>query len=81
MNMDDIFFRSITPAQRAQRLLQSHGVATTLQRTPRAREPSGCGYCLRLRSTDTKRAMQILTRAGIAYRVSDGAQTGAEGSR
>lgn len=75
MNMDIITFRSITPAQRAQNLLQKGGVPTQLQRTPRHLEPSGCGYCLRLRPTDRKRAVDLLTQAGIGYRGIYGTQT------
>lgn len=81
MNMDCITFRSITLAQRAQKLLQRSGVPTALQRTPRDLEQSGCGYCLRLRPSDRQRATQILTRAGITYRGIYGTQTGEEARR
>ena len=62
MKMDYITFRSITPAQRGQRLLQKYGIETLLQRTPRWMEERGCGYCLRLRQADTGRAEQILRK-------------------
>ncbi len=62
MKMDYITFRSITPAQRGQRLLQKYGIETLLQRTPRWMEERGCGYCLRLRQADTRQAEQILRK-------------------
>lgn len=68
MEMDYITFRSITPAQRGQRLLQQNGIATTLMRTPRALEDKGCGYALRLRSEHMDRAVGLLNRAQIPYR-------------
>ncbi|MBQ8580354.1 MAG: DUF3343 domain-containing protein [Oscillospiraceae bacterium] len=60
MKMDYITFRSITPAQRGQRLLRQYGIETLLQRTPRWMEERGCSYCLRLRQADTGRAEQLL---------------------
>ena len=60
MRMDYITFRSITPAQRGQRMLQSAGIDCNLQRTPRWMEEKGCGYCLRLRTEQTQRAIVLL---------------------
>ena len=57
MQMDFITFRSITPAQRGQRILQSAGIPCNLQRTPRWMEERGCGYCLRLHKEDTAQAV------------------------
>ena len=68
MNHNFITFRSITPAQRGQRLLQSSGIETKLMRTPRFMEEKGCGYCLRLKAVHTEQAMQLLTQAQIPFR-------------
>ena len=63
-----ITFRSVTHAQRGERLLQQHGIRCALQRTPRWMEEQGCGYCLRLRAADLTGAGELLESAGIHYR-------------
>lgn len=60
MKMYCITFRSVTPAQRGQRLLQAEGLSCTLQRTPRWMEERGCGYCLRLRPDEVQQATLLL---------------------
>ncbi len=67
MRMHFITFRSVTPAQRGQRLLQQAGIVCTLQRTPRYMQDQGCGYCLRLRPGDTLRAAELLGDSGVGF--------------
>ena len=67
MKTDFITFRSVTPAQRGQRVLQKAGVDVILQRTPRFMEERGCGYCLRLRPGDLHRAVELLRRENVAF--------------
>lgn len=67
MKRDLITFRSITPAQQAQRVLYRGGVHAQLQRTPRQLEQRGCGYCLRLRGEDTERALEMLLQNDIQF--------------
>lgn len=67
MQMDYITFRSVTPAQRGQRMLQSAGIDCNLQRTPRWMEEKGCGYCLRLRSEQTPRAVMLLQENHLPF--------------
>lgn len=67
MKMYCITFRSITPAQRGQRLLQSKGLRCALQRTPRWMEARGCGYCLRLSEGDVSRAVTMLKDNHLGY--------------
>ena len=67
MKKYSITFRSITPAQRSQRLLRSNGIETTLQRTPRWMEQRGCGYSLSLRSTDVAAAVALLKHEDVPY--------------
>ncbi len=67
MRKDCITFRSITPAQRAQRVLRRNGVETLLQRTPSALQERGCGYCLRIASADTPEAERLLKAERIGY--------------
>lgn len=67
MGMHFITFRSVTPAQRGQRLLQQSGIESILQRTPRWMEERGCGYCLRLRPEQTDRAVTLLRQNGLPF--------------
>ncbi len=67
MGMHFITFRSVTPAQRGQRLLQQAGIACALQRTPRWMEERGCGYCLRLRPEDTERSVTLLRQGKLGF--------------
>ena len=60
MGMHFITFRSVTPAQRSQRILQQAGIGVALMRTPRWMEERGCGYCLRIRPEDSQRAVALL---------------------
>lgn len=41
-------FRSITLAQRGEKVLREAGIRCAMQRTPRWMEEQGCGYALRL---------------------------------
>jgi hypothetical protein len=67
--MDRFFitFRSITPAQHAQKLLQSAGIRTTIQRTPRWMEAQGCGYRLSLPPQLLENALELLKSHRIPY--------------
>lgn len=62
-----ITFRSVTPAQRGERVLRRGKIPCTLQRTPRWMEERGCGYCLRLRPRDGGKAVMLLRQNGIAF--------------
>ena len=62
-----ITFRSITFAQRGERLLRQGGVDCMLQRTPKWMEQRGCGYCLRVRPNDALRAVDLLRRGNALY--------------
>ena len=63
-----ITFRSVTYAQRGERVLQAGKIRCTLQRTPRWMEEQGCGYCLRLRTKELAPAAELLAREGVPYR-------------
>ena len=67
MKSDYITFRSVTVAQRGERLLKSGGIDCVLQRTPRWMEERGCGYCLRLRWYHGDRAVAALQEKGVSY--------------
>ena len=49
-------FRSITGAQRAENVLRQEGIPGRLLRAPKFLNLNGCGYAIRVRSTDGRRA-------------------------
>lgn len=63
-----VTFRSVTHAQRGERVLQSQGIRCTLQRTPRWMEVQGCGYSLRLWTADVMPGVRALQQAGVPLR-------------
>ena len=63
-----ITVRSVTFGQRAERELRKGGFACTLQRTPRWMEEQGCGYCLRLWTSDATAAVERLRESWIPLR-------------
>ena len=62
-----ITFRSVTYAQRGEKVLRSGKIACRLQRTPKHLTERGCGYCLRLQGTDAPNAVSLLHRERLAY--------------
>ena len=63
-----ITFRSVTPAQRADRLLRGAGYLCHLGRTPRWMEEQGCGYSLRVRFSELEDLVALLKKHRISYR-------------
>lgn len=63
-----ITFRSVTHAQRGERVLQNEKIRCTLQRTPRWMEVQGCGYSLRLWTEDVRTGVDALRKAGVPLR-------------
>ena len=63
-----ITFRSVTFAQRGERILQNANIHCTLQRTPRWMEERGCGYCLRLWTEDVRPALSLLRQQQLPFR-------------
>lgn len=63
-----ITFRSVTFAQRGERLLNQNSIRCTLLRTPRWMEAQGCGYCLRLWTKDIFPAVSLLQENQIPLR-------------
>ena len=62
-----ITFRSVTYAQRGERVLRRRGIGCTMQRAPRTMSDRGCGYCLQLRSGDALRAVDFLRQDGAMF--------------
>ena len=63
-----ITFRSITPAQKGERLLRSEGLECTLSRTPKWAQEQGCSYSLRVRHIDAMRCTEVLRREKVPFR-------------
>ena len=62
-----VTFRSVTLAQKGERILREGGVDCTLHRTPRWMEERGCGYCLGLKPQLASQAVQLLREHGVAF--------------
>ena len=63
-----ITFRSVTTAQRGEKVLQKAGVRAVLLRTPKWMESQGCGYSLRLRTDELLPVVSLLREKAIAFR-------------
>ena len=63
-----ITFRSVTHAQRGDRILAAAGIRCSLQRTPHWMEEQGCGYCLRLWLENVAEAADLLRRSKVPMR-------------
>lgn len=60
-----ITFRSVTFAQRGERLLDAAGYHCSLQRTPRWMEEQGCGYALRVWTEEIRPAVRLLEQERV----------------
>lgn len=58
-------FRSVTAAQRGQRMLSSAGVPSAMQRTPATLSVHGCGHCLRVSAQWAPLAARVLQGSGV----------------
>ena len=58
-------FRSVTYAQRGERVLQKAGLRCILLRTPKWMEQQGCSYSLRLWTRDIRPALHHLQEAEV----------------
>lgn len=63
-----ITFRSVTFAQRAEKLLNQRGFRVNLMRTPRWMEEQGCGYALKIWSNDIISVVKLLRESRIQLR-------------
>lgn len=63
-----ITFRSVTFAQRAEKLLKQQGSRVSMMRTPRWMEEQGCGYALKLWTSDIRMAVQLLRENKVQLR-------------
>lgn len=62
-----ITFRSITAAQKGERLMKRADIFCILQRTPKLLSERGCGYCLRVRAEQAVVAVNLLREQKLTY--------------
>lgn len=65
MEKSIIVVKSITFAMRGQQLLNNYGISAYIERSIGAASRYGCGYSVRVRTSDVARAVQILKESGI----------------
>ena len=63
-----ITFRSVTTAQRGEKMLQKAGMRAVLLRTPKWMESQGCGYSLRFRTDALLPFVSLLKEKEIGFR-------------
>ena len=68
MKLYYITFRSVTFAQRAEKLLHQKGYRPNLMRTPRWMEEQGCGYALKLWTEDVRMPVKLLRENRVQMR-------------
>ena len=68
MMTDYITFRSVTVAQRGEKILNAAGIRCAVRRTPRWMEEQGCGYCIRLSGSEVPDALALLRRNQLSWR-------------
>ncbi len=68
MMTDYITFRSVTVAQRGEKILNAAGIRCAVRRTPRWMEEQGCGYCIRLAGAEVPDALALLHKNQLSWR-------------
>ena len=68
MGLYYITFRSVTFAQRGEKLLSRQNHRVSLMRTPRWMEEQGCGYALKLWTSDIAAAVRLLRESRVQLR-------------
>lgn len=63
-----ITFRSVTYAQRGEQVLQKNGIRCSLLRTPKWMEVQGCGYSLRLWTSNVMEGVTLLRQNNVPMR-------------
>ncbi|MEF2837467.1 MAG: DUF3343 domain-containing protein [Oscillospiraceae bacterium] len=68
MGLYYITFRSVTFAQRGEKVLSQNHIRVNLMRTPRWMEEQGCGYALKLWSNDIRQPLRLLRENNLQLR-------------
>lgn len=68
MGLYYITFRSVTFAQRGEKLLSKQNIRVSLMRTPRWMEEQGCGYALKIWTGDISGVLHQLSENKVQLR-------------
>lgn len=68
MRLYYITFRSVTFAQRGEKLLNQRGFRAGILRTPRWMEEQGCGYALKIWTNNIASAVNLLRDSKVQLR-------------
>ena len=68
MGLYYITFRSVTFAQRGEKLLTQRNLRVSLMRTPRWMEEQGCGYALKIWTRDLSAVLKLMQENGVRLR-------------
>lgn len=60
-------FRSVTYAQKGERILRRSGIDCVIRRTPKAITNKACGYCLQVRAQDLTRALELMQNSQAEF--------------
>ena len=63
-----ITFRSVTHAQRGERMLSRQNLRVSLMRTPRWMEEQGCGYAVKVWTNDIAAVVHLLREGKVQLR-------------
>lgn len=63
-----IVLRSLTYAQRAERLLERAGIYAVVKKVPQSASPEGCAYGVMVRSKNLAQAQAILAKNAVEMR-------------
>ena len=68
MGLYFVTFRSVTFAQRGEKLLTQNNIRVNLMRTPRWMEEQGCGYALKIWTGDISGVLHQLSENKVQHR-------------
>ncbi len=60
-----ILFRSLTYAQRAERVLERAGITATIRKAPQSVSDRGCTYCVKIHAARMERALAVLEQTRL----------------
>jgi len=67
MSYIHITVRSLTYGQKGVALLNKNGIFSTLVRTTKKLSENGCGYSIKIRDKDGKKAIELLNTNSVFY--------------
>ena len=62
-----IIFKSVTYAQRAERLLAKNGIVSNVMKAPFGRNSGACAYAVRINDKNIVKALGIIKESGLSY--------------